>query len=70
MLVQEANSKTQVAGHCADCGLLVEQRIACVDGITHSTVDLCYACWVACQQRQATQQAGAADRRGKLCRQR
>jgi hypothetical protein len=53
MLVQEANSKTQVAGHCADCGQFVEQRIACVDGITHSTVDLCYACWVACQQRQA-----------------
>ena len=54
MLVQGINTEhIRIGGPCADCGILVERRIACVDGFTHSTVDLCYACWVACQQRQA-----------------
>lgn len=52
MLAQQPDIEMQLAGPCADCGLVVEQRIECVDGFTHSTVNLCQACWRACQQRQ------------------
>jgi hypothetical protein len=51
MLAQQSDVKIQ-RGPCADCGIIVEQRIECVDSLTHSTVDLCQACWIACQQRQ------------------
>lgn len=42
----------RLAGVCSDCGTLVQRRIACVDGMTHSTVELCERCWSASQQRQ------------------
>ncbi len=52
MPVPHIDIEKLVAGPCADCGTVVERRIECVDGFTHSIVDLCPACWVACQQRQ------------------
>jgi len=67
MPVQEANSKTQVAGHCADCGLLVEQRIAVwMASPTRRSICATPAGLPANSGRPL--QAGAADRRGKLCR--
>jgi hypothetical protein len=53
MLVQEPDIDIKRSGPCADCGIRVKRRIECVDGLTHSTVELCQACWIACQQRQA-----------------
>jgi hypothetical protein len=41
-----------LAGACSDCGAVVQRRIVCVDGMTHSTVELCERCWSASQQRQ------------------
>ena len=41
-----------LAGACSDCGAVVQRRIACVDRMTHSTVELCERCWSASQQRQ------------------
>ncbi len=52
MVVQERNVDRVVSGSCADCGALVEQRMACVDVATHSTVELCASCWNAYRQRQ------------------
>jgi hypothetical protein len=52
MLVQEPAIDIQRSGPCADCGIMVERRIECMDALTHSAVDLCEACWIACQQRQ------------------
>ncbi len=52
MLIPHTDIEMHVAGPCADCGMVVERRIECVDGFTHSIVDLCPACWVACRQRQ------------------
>ena len=53
MLAQLSDIEKPSAGSCAECGLVVERRIECVDGFTHSTVQLCQFCWNACQQRQA-----------------
>lgn len=39
-------------GTCSDCGTTVQRRIECVDGMTHSTVELCETCWNAYRQRQ------------------
>ncbi len=40
------------AGPCADCGLLVPERIRCVDAVTHSRMELCEMCWHMLRQRQ------------------
>lgn len=40
------------SGACSDCGAVVQWRIICVDGMTHSTVELCERCRSAFQQRQ------------------
>jgi hypothetical protein len=40
-----------VAGPCSDCGQYVERRAEAIDGFTHSTVQLCAACWIANRQR-------------------
>lgn len=53
MVAQETSVDGVVTGSCADCGALVAQRLACVDVVTHSTVELCAACWNAYRQRQA-----------------
>jgi hypothetical protein len=42
----------RLAGACSDCGAVVQRRIACIDVITHSTIELCDPCWSAFQQRQ------------------
>ncbi len=42
----------QAVGTCSDCGMTVRRRIACVDGTTHSTLELCEVCWQAYRQRQ------------------
>ena len=52
MLTQERRTDIRLAGACSDCGAVVQRRIACVDGMTHSTVELCERCWSAAQQRQ------------------
>lgn len=52
MVVHEASPDCVASGSCADCGLPVAQRMVCVDVITHSTVELCPACWNAYRQRQ------------------
>ena len=53
MLTQERRTDNPLGVTCADCGALVQRRIACIDGMTHSTVELCERCWSASQQRQA-----------------
>lgn len=52
MPVQQRDTEMIGVGPCADCGLVVDRRLECIDGFTHSTVVLCAACWVACRQRQ------------------
>lgn len=52
MLLQALDSKRICAGPCADCGMLVPQRIECVDEITHSRMGLCEVCWNVFRQRQ------------------
>jgi hypothetical protein len=52
MPVQERSSQSVMTGPCSDCGVMVEQRIESIDGFTHSTVQLCPACWNAHRQRQ------------------
>ena len=52
MLVQESNAQIVVEGPCSDCGAIVGRRMECVDGVTHSTVELCEGCWNAYRQRQ------------------
>jgi hypothetical protein len=52
MPVQHTDIEGQVVGPCADCGAVVKRRIECIDEFTHLIVDLCPACWAACQQRQ------------------
>jgi hypothetical protein len=52
MLTQERRTDIRLAGACSDCGTMVQRLIAFIDGITHSTVELCERCWNASQQRQ------------------
>lgn len=52
MVMQECHGDGVMNGSCADCGTLAAQRMACVDILTHSTVELCPACWNAYRQRQ------------------
>ena len=52
MLIQERRTEMLPVGACSDCGAVVQRRISCVDGMTHSTVELCERCWKASQQRQ------------------
>jgi hypothetical protein len=52
MLAQRLDTEHPMAGPCADCGLIVPQRIACVDGMTHSRMELCETCWRMFRQRQ------------------
>lgn len=52
MVAQEPRVDRVASGSCADCGVVVAQRMACVDVATHSTVELCAACWNAYRQRQ------------------
>ncbi len=52
MLVQERNTQSVQQGPCSDCGVVVERRMVCIDGVTHSTVALCATCWNAHRQRQ------------------
>ena len=52
MLTQERRVDNPVVGACSDCGAVDQRRIICVDGMTHSTVELCERCWSASQQRQ------------------
>jgi len=52
MVDQESSVARVVSGSCADCGARVAQRMASVDVATHSTVELCVACWNAYRQRQ------------------
>ncbi len=51
MLIQPDTEK-RMTGACSDCGVTVRQRIECVDGMTHSTLELCETCWNAYRQRQ------------------
>jgi hypothetical protein len=51
MLVQ-STTELGIIGTCSDCGRSVQQRKECVDGMTHSTVELCETCWNAYLQRQ------------------
>ena len=51
MLTQERRADNPVVGACSDCAAVVECRIVCVDGVTHSTVELCERCWRVSQQR-------------------
>jgi hypothetical protein len=52
MLVQERHKQVLAGGPCSDCGAMVDRRMECIDGVTHSTVELCAGCWSAYQQRQ------------------
>ena len=53
MMVEAHKRQSEAAaGPCSDCGVIVEQRMESVDGLTHSTVELCPACWNAHRQRQ------------------
>ena len=52
MVLQESRVESAVAGPCSDCGQFVERRAESIDGFTHSTVQLCAACWNAYRQRQ------------------
>jgi len=52
MVAQESRADRVANGPCADCGVVVVRRMACVDVATHSTVELCAACWNAYRQRQ------------------
>ncbi|MGH7183004.1 MAG: hypothetical protein ACREJN_13635 [Nitrospiraceae bacterium] len=52
MLTQDCRADRLVVGICADCGALVQRRIAFVDKMTHATVKLCDRCWCVAQQRQ------------------
>jgi len=51
MLVQ-AETERWIAGTCSDCGRTVQHRTECVDGMTHSTLELCDTCWSAYRHRQ------------------
>jgi len=44
--------ESEITGICSDCGTPVRQRIACVDSMTHATLELCEICWNAYRQRQ------------------
>ncbi|HLZ34250.1 MAG TPA: hypothetical protein VKP13_09540 [Nitrospira sp.] len=48
----QPDTEKQVMGTCSDCGTPVWRRIECVDGMTHSTLELCETCWNAYRQRQ------------------
>jgi hypothetical protein len=52
MLTELRRADTPHAGACFDCGALVQRRIACIDEITHSLVDLCERCWSVSQQQK------------------
>ncbi len=52
MMVQTPDNTVVCEGPCADCGVVVQRRIACVDGITHSRMELCEMCWSVFRQRQ------------------
>lgn len=52
MLAQLLDRERLVLGPCSDCGVVVQRRIECVDGITHSRLELCESCWRAFRQRQ------------------
>lgn len=52
MLTQQLNTEQTMTGPCADCGLIVSRRIACVDEVTHSRMELCEMCWRMFRQRQ------------------
>src|SRR5262245_55505171 len=47
MTIQEPSVVVAIEGPCSDCGAMADQRIACIDIFTHSTVDLCASCWQA-----------------------
>jgi hypothetical protein len=49
---QALDHKPVAAGACADCGALAPRRIECIDGITHSKLELCEVCWNVFRQRQ------------------
>jgi hypothetical protein len=52
MVVQTLDSELVCEGPCADCGVVVQRRIVCVDGMTHSRMELCEICWNVFRQRQ------------------
>ena len=52
MTVQEPSAPSVRTGPCSDCGIVVERLMESIDGFTHSTVQLCPACWNAHCQRQ------------------
>ena len=52
MVVHEHRGQVAVGGPCSDCGVVVERRIECVDGMTNSIVELCETCWHAYRHRQ------------------
>ncbi|MGE0470997.1 MAG: hypothetical protein AB7P19_16575 [Nitrospira sp.] len=52
MRVQEHKPPSVTTSPCSDCGMVVEQRMELIDGLTHSTVHLCITCWNAHRQRQ------------------
>lgn len=50
--VQDLRHEPVCGGPCADCGVPAPRRFACVDGITHSRLQLCEMCWHMFRQRQ------------------
>ena len=52
MPVQEHNVDRVVSGPCAECGMVVEGRMASVDCVTRAQVELCPFCWLVDRQRQ------------------
>ena len=68
MQTQERRTETPSIGACSDCGTLVQRRIPYVDGMTHSTVELCERCWMASQQRQVFTGGCCGRARGKSFR--
>jgi hypothetical protein len=48
----QPDTEKRIIGACSDCGATVQRRIECVDGMTHSTLELCETCWNAYRQRQ------------------
>jgi hypothetical protein len=52
MMPHTLDHKRIAAGPCTDCGAMVPERKACVDGVSHASLQLCEVCWNVFRQRQ------------------